>query len=118
MKRRPHRHHQFDPFGHRRQRRRRRPRVQRRRFDALDIVEIQFRDQRQVKTNLLALLRELLYVGPAYFHVLVFDVAQPAAENGKPIPVSHRGPPPTATRSPRFASWRWASAIKKSASRE
>src|SRR2546422_6685795 len=31
-------------------------------------------------------------------HLLVFDIAQPPAENRQPVPVSHRGPPLAATR--------------------
>ena len=103
MERRSHRHHQFDPFGHRGQRRRGGPRVQRRRLDSLDVVEIEFRDQRQVEAYLLAPLGEPLHIRPAYFHIFMFDVAQPAAKNGKPVAVSHRGPPPATTRSPRLA---------------
>ena len=117
MKRRPHRHHQLDSLRHRGQCRCRGPRIQRGRFDALDVIEVELGNQCQVKTNLLAALRKLLHVHPARLHVFVFYVAQPAAEDGEPVAVSHRGPPPAATRSLRFASCRCASAIRKSASR-
>src|SRR6266403_2622772 len=112
-----HSHHQFNSVRYRSQRRCRGPRIQRRRFNAFNVVEIQLRDQRQVETNLFAALSELLYVRPARFHVFVFHIAQPPAENRQPVPVSHRGPPLVATRSPRLASCRSASEIKKSASR-
>src|SRR6266850_3681866 len=117
MKRRAHRHHQFNSLRHRSQRCCRGPRIQRWRFNAFDVVEVQLRNQREIKANLFAALRELLHVRPARLHLLVFDVTQPPAENRQPVPVSHRGPPLAATRSLRPASCRWASAIKKSVSR-
>src|SRR6266704_68086 len=117
MKRGAHRHHQFDPLGDRGQCRRRGPRIQRRRFYALDVVEVELGDQRQVEADLFAALREPFHVPPTRLHVFVFHVAQPPAENGKPVAVSHRGPPLAETCSPRFASWRCASAMRKSASR-
>jgi len=36
---------------------------------ALDVVEIELRDERQIEANLLAPLRELLHIRPTYFHV-------------------------------------------------
>ncbi len=104
MERRSHRHHQFDPFGYRGQRRCCGPGVQRRRLDALNIIEVELGNQRKIKANLFAPLRKLLHVLPVRLHVFVFDVAQPAAENGKPVAVSHRGPPLAATCSFRFDS--------------
>src|SRR5467141_5113211 len=117
MKSRPYRHHQFDSLGYRGQCRRRGPGIKRRGFGALDIVEIELRDQRQVESNLLAALRKPLHVRPAYLHVFVFHIAQPAAENGKPVAVSHRGPPLTTARSGRLAWCFCASVMRKSASR-
>src|ERR1700687_3892400 len=117
MERWPHGHHQFDSLGHRGQCRRRGPRIQRRRFGAFDVVEIELRDQRQVESNLLAALRKPLHVCPAYLHVFVFHVAQPPAEHGKTVAVSHRAPPLTTARSGRFAWCFCASVMRKSANR-
>ena len=89
----PHRDHQFNSFGHRCKRSCRRPRVQRRRFHSLDVVQIQLGNQRQVEAHRLAALRQLLHIGPRRLHVFVLDVAQPSAKNRKPVSVSHRGAP-------------------------
>src|SRR5215472_7283960 len=117
MKSRPHRHHEFEAFGDRRQRRRGGPRVEGVRFHALDVVQIELGDERNVEPDLLAALREALYVSPGCWHVFVFDVAQPPAKNGQPVSIPHRGPPVTTTRSACLDSRGCASAIKKSASR-
>src|SRR5258707_14760620 len=114
MKRRTHRHHQFDPLGYGGKRSRGRPGAEGRRFHSLDVIQIQFSDQREIKTSLLTPLRQLLHIRPAGLHVLVFNVAQPTTKNGKPISKSHRraplaivfsSPPASWTR----ASWRMAS---------
>jgi hypothetical protein len=49
----PHRDHQLQLLGHRRQGRRRRPGVQRRLIGALDVVQVQLGDQGQVIADLL-----------------------------------------------------------------
>ena len=72
--------HQFNALRHCSQCRSRRPCIQRIRLYTLDVVQIQFRDQRHVKTNLLAALRQSLHVRPARFHLFVGDIAQPSAE--------------------------------------
>ena len=117
MERRPHRYHQFNFFRDSSQRRSRGPSVQRIRFYALDVVQIQLGDKRDVEADLFAALRQPLHIRPACLHVFVFHVAQPSAENRQPISVSHRGPPVEATRSACLASWPCASEIRKSASR-
>ena len=43
----------------------------------------------EIESDLLTTLSESLVVLPCGSHVLVIDVAQPAAENGHPVTVSH-----------------------------
>src|SRR5260370_17121356 len=117
MKRGALRPHYSDPRDHRGQCRRRGPRIRRGLFTALVVVEVELGDKRLVDADLFAALREPFHVPPTRLHVFVFHVAQPPAENGKPVAVSHRGPPLAATRSPRFASCRCTSASRKSPSR-
>src|ERR1700694_4031683 len=104
MERRTDGNHQFDALCHCSKRRRRGPCIQRWCFDALDVVEIELGDQRQTEPELFAALREPPYIGPAHFHIFVFDVAKPAAKNGEPVAISHRGTPLASTRSVRLAS--------------
>src|SRR5262249_30540013 len=66
------------------------PRIERRRFRAFDVVEIEFGDERQVVSDLLAASRETADVVPARLHAFVFHVSQPTAENREPITVAHR----------------------------
>ena len=81
MKRRTHGHHQFQPLrDSRRERRGSRPCIEAGRIDSLDVVQVQFRDQRKVESYLFAALRELARVVPRGSHLLVFHIAQPAAE--------------------------------------
>ena len=75
--------------GHCRKRRRGRPGVERGLLDALDVVEVQLGDQRQVPAGLLAALGEALHIVPARLHPLVGDVAQPAAEHRHPVAEPH-----------------------------
>src|SRR6185369_8960098 len=66
------------------------PRVEGGSFDALDVVEIQFGDQRQVVADLLTPPRESTDVVPTRFHLFVFNISQPTAENREPVTVAHR----------------------------
>src|SRR5262245_20596183 len=66
------------------------PRIERRSFDTLDVVEIEFGDQSQVITDLFTRLRQTADVSPARFHTFVFHVSQPTAENREPVTVAHR----------------------------
>ena len=90
MERRPHRDHELEPLGDRGERRRRAPGVERRRVDALDVVEIQLGDQREVEADLLAAPRQPAHVVPGRVHPLVVDVAEPAAEDGQPVSEAHQ----------------------------
>src|ERR1051326_9242156 len=65
------------------------PRVQRWRFHAFYVIQIQLGNQREVKTDLLAPLRQLFHILPSRLHVFVFNVAQPSAKNWKPVSISH-----------------------------
>src|SRR5882672_10714262 len=130
MKRWTNRDHQFDPLGNCRQCRGPGPRVKRWRLDTFDVVEDQFRNQRHVKTDFLAALRQLFHLAPTGLHVFVRNVAQPAAKTGKPVSVPHRATSRVTSRvtslvilfseraAPRdAASCRTASAIRYSARR-
>src|SRR5438067_5565162 len=85
MEGRPYGDHQLQPPRDRRQRRGGRPRSEARRLHALDVVEIQLGDQRQIEADLLAAHGEIAHVAPTRLHRLVLDVAQPAAEDRKPV---------------------------------
>ena len=87
---RTYRDHQLQPLGHRGQRGGGRPGVERGLLDPLDVVEVEFRDQRQVISPALGILRECLGIGPARVHALVGNVAQPAAEHRHPESVAHQ----------------------------
>src|ERR1051325_700352 len=65
------------------------PCVQRRLFGALDVIQIEFGDQSKVKADFLTAACKPADVCPACFHLLIFHIAQPAAENREPISVSH-----------------------------
>src|ERR1700752_2333899 len=90
MKRWTHGDHQLECRGNCGERRGGGPRIKRRRVDALDIVEIEFGNQRQIVAKLFAPARELADVVPTRFHSLVFDISQPTAENREPVTVAHR----------------------------
>ena len=81
--------HQFLCLGHGGQGRRRGPGIQAGRVRALDVVEVEFGDQRQVEPDLLGADGQPLGVVPGRRHVLVFHVPQPAAEDGHPVAVAH-----------------------------
>src|SRR3954467_6890856 len=76
----------FRPGG---ERRGRRPRVERRGVNALDVVEIEFGNQRQVIADLFAAPREAADIIPPRLHPLVFNVSQPTTENREPVTVAH-----------------------------
>jgi len=82
--------HQLEPLGYRGERRGGRPRVERRRVDPLDVVEVQFGDQREIVSDLLAAARQCAHVVPARRHPFVGDVAQPAAEDRHPVAETHQ----------------------------
>src|SRR5690349_312329 len=90
MESRTHRDHQFQRFSNRGERCSGGPCVKRRCLDALDVVEIEFGNQRQVVADLLAALGQTTHVIPTRFHAFVFDVSQPTAENREPVTVAHR----------------------------
>jgi len=56
---------------------------------AFDIIEIELGDEGEVEADLFAADGELFYIVPGGGHVLFFYVAQPAAEDGHPVSVSH-----------------------------
>ncbi len=89
MERWPHGNHDLELFRDRREGGGRRPRVERRRVDPLDVVEQQLGDQREVVADLFAALRKTSHVVPRRRHPLMLDVAQPTAEDGEPVSVSH-----------------------------
>ncbi len=99
---RPHRHHQFEFFGHGGQRGGGGPGVERRLVDALDVVEIEFGDEGEVIADLLGALAQAPGVLPGGRHALVGHIAQPAAEDGGPETVPHaaacRRPPISRSR--------------------
>src|SRR6185369_16000320 len=90
MKSRTHSDHQLERIGDGCECRRSGPRIERRSFDAFDVVEIELGDQSQVVADLLATLRQTTDVTPACFHSLVFYISQPTAENREPVTVAHR----------------------------
>ena len=85
MKGGPNRDHQLEALGDGGEGRGGRPGVEAGRLDALDVVEIQFGDERKIKADLLAAAREAADVGPAGLHLLVVDIAEPAAEDRHPV---------------------------------
>src|SRR5215213_3959001 len=82
--------HQLECVSDGRERRGSGPRIERRGFDALDVVKIELGDQSQVIANLLAALSQTTDVAPARFHSFVFYISQPTAENREPVTVAHR----------------------------
>src|ERR1044072_3192196 len=90
MKSRTHSNHQLERIRNRCEGRGSGPRIERRSFDALDVVEIELGDQSQVVADLLATLRQATDVAPARFHSFVFYISQPTAENREPVTVAHR----------------------------
>ncbi len=86
---RTHRGHDLEPLRRRRQRSRERPGLEARRRRPLDVVEVELRHERQVEADPLGTLREPLHVVEGDGHVLVLDVAQPAAEERGPVSESH-----------------------------
>jgi hypothetical protein len=93
MKSRAHGHHELELFSYSRERSGRRPRIERWRLNPFDVVEKQFRDQRDVVANLLTALSEAFYVSPRRLHSFIGNVAKPAAENRQPISESHHATP-------------------------
>src|ERR1700732_2248560 len=89
MKSRPHRDHQFDRLGNRRKSRSGGPGIERWRVDTLDVVEIKFRDKRQVEPDFFAALRQPRDVVPTRLHLLVLHIGEPASETRHPVPVTH-----------------------------
>ena len=81
--------HQLQALRHRRQRRRRRPGIEARRVHALDVVEVQLGDERQVKPDLLRAHRQLLRIVPRSVHVLIVHIPQPAAKHRQPVSIAH-----------------------------
>ena len=65
------------------------PGVERRRFDAFDVVEVQLGDEGEVVAEIFARAGEVADVVPGGWHLLVVDVAEPAAEDGQPEAVAH-----------------------------
>ena len=59
------------------------------RIGALDVVEKELGDEREIEAQLFTSLRELSCVGPARVHALVVHVAEPATKHGKPVAESH-----------------------------
>src|ERR1043166_8306583 len=90
MKRRAHSHHQLECIGNRSERRGGGPCVQRWSLDALDVVEVELGNERQVIADLFTTPRETTDVVPARLHSFVFNVSQPTAENREPVTVAHR----------------------------
>ena len=89
----PHRHHQLKTPGYGGQRRRSRPGIERRCLDALDVVQVQLGDQRQVEAPGLGPDGEVASVLPRSGHAFVLDVAQPAAKYRHPVAVAHQRTP-------------------------
>src|SRR4051794_9497169 len=90
MKSRTHRDHQLQLFSNCGECGGGGPCVERRSVDALDVVEVELGNQRQVVTDLLAAPSQTTDVIPTRFHAFVFDVSQPTAENREPVTVAHR----------------------------
>jgi len=74
MKRRPHGNHQLESVCDGGQGRGGGPGVERRRFGALDVVEIQLGDQREIESRALTRPRQPPNIGPFGCHPLVLDV--------------------------------------------
>src|SRR5262249_52034134 len=72
--------HKLEFRGHRRQGGGGCPAFQNRGCSAFDVIEIQFRQQRYIESNLLSSLCNSLVVVECGFHLLVVYVAKPAAE--------------------------------------
>ena len=104
MERGTHRDHDLEPLGDRGERGGRRPGVERWCLDAFDVVEQQLGDEGDVVTDLFAALRQPLHILPRRHHPLVFDITQPAAEDGKPVAVPHGA---TSTAEWRVVSDEW-----------
>ena len=85
MKRRTHGDHQLQAIGDGSQRGRRRPGVETRLVDTFDVVQIQFGEEADVVSDLLAADGQIAHVTPTRLHPLVADVAQPPAEHREPI---------------------------------
>src|ERR1044072_3526802 len=90
MKSRTHSNHQLERIRNRCEGRGSGPRIERRSFDALDVVEIELGDQSQVIADLFTALRQTADVIPARLHSYVFYISQPTAENREPVTVAHR----------------------------
>src|SRR5947209_4675591 len=85
----PHRHHQLQLSGYRCQSCGCGPGVQRWRFRALNVIEIEFSNEGEIEANLLTAPGKMADIVPACLHVFVFHVPQPAAKDRKPISVTH-----------------------------
>src|SRR5262249_25857693 len=81
--------HQLQPFGNSGESSGGGPGVERRRLFTLNVVQIQLGDQSNVVTDLFTAVSEPFDVFPGRRHVLVVNIAQPAAEDRKPIAVAH-----------------------------
>lgn len=79
-----------DAIDVRRQRGGRRPRIERGRIEALDVVEKQLGDQREIVADLFTATREALYIRPTRLHVLVGHVATSSAGHRPPIAAAHQ----------------------------
>src|SRR6202451_2255119 len=90
MKSGPHRDHQFQRIGDGSEGRGGGPGVERRSVHTFDIVQIQFGDEREAVANFFAAAGEARDVIPRGRHLLVGHIAQPAAEYGKPVAVTHQ----------------------------
>src|ERR1700688_3191439 len=89
MKRGTHRDHQFDRFSNRSKSRGGGPGIQRWRVNTLDVVQIKFRDKRQVEPDFFAASRQPRDVIPTRLHPLVLYIAEPAPEHWHPVSVTH-----------------------------
>jgi hypothetical protein len=84
------RQHQFQPLGDGGDRRGQGPGVDAGRAVALDVVEVELGDQGEVEAVPLAVDGQVAQVRPVDRHLLVGDVAQPAAEDRHPVSVAHQ----------------------------
>src|SRR6266700_2740667 len=82
-------HHQFQLLSDCGQSRCRVPRIEGRRFRALNVIQIQLGNQRQVKPDLFATPGQTADIRPGRLHVFFLDIAQPATEYREPISVTH-----------------------------
>jgi hypothetical protein len=80
----PHREHQLQALGDGGDGGREGPAVERGRSGALDVVEVELGDEREVIAERLGAHGEVAHVVPGGRHVLVLDIAQPAAEDWHP----------------------------------